>query len=563
MYEKLKFRLLPKRIHFPAFILILYVLAVPVPIAAQSALLQTPKLRQDSIYELLDSFIRNKPGIFTQKERKINTLREAWKMSPSSFANNLLLFNEYKSYHYDSAYVYANRLLTVAQKEHDPTHVVEAKGAVLFCLLSAGLFKEASDIAQSMDLDGVDKEGRIAYYSLLARLHFDLSDYNHKEPFFSEYVRQGCQYSDSLLSLLPPGSKEALYAKAQRQMKLREYDAAIHSFEKYLKLSDDVHEQAIVLSCLGYIYYKVKGDSDRSLHYMIQAAINDIRGAITETTALCSLASQLYEEGDVLRANRYISLAMEDAVFYNARHRKIEVGSILPLIEETRYQQLEESRNTLRIYFFIIIGLLVLMCIAVVIICLQMKRGHTARRNTAERNKLLEEMNGKLEEANTKLEETCNIKDEFIGMSFYVNSECITRMENLYKTINRKIAARQTEDLKSMFKENELKQEREEMYRSFDHAFLRLFPSFIEEFEKMAPYPKNDERPKNGTPDSLTPEMRIFALIRLGITEVDRIAKFLNYSVHTINAYKTRVKNRSTISNDKFEARIMEIRSGH
>ena len=53
--------------------------------------------------------------------------------------------------------------------------------------------------------------------------------------------------------------------------------------------------------------------------------------------------------------------------------------------------------------------------------------------------------------------------------------------------------------------------------------------------------------------------MRIFALIRLGIAETDRIAKFLDYSVHTINTYKTRVKNKSWVENELFEAEIMKI----
>ena len=53
--------------------------------------------------------------------------------------------------------------------------------------------------------------------------------------------------------------------------------------------------------------------------------------------------------------------------------------------------------------------------------------------------------------------------------------------------------------------------------------------------------------------------MRIFALIRLGITDSDRIANFLDYSVHTVNTYKTRIKNRSKVDNDQFEQLIMEI----
>jgi DNA-binding NarL/FixJ family response regulator len=94
------------------------------------------------------------------------------------------------------------------------------------------------------------------------------------------------------------------------------------------------------------------------------------------------------------------------------------------------------------------------------------------------------------------------------------------------------------------------------MYESFDETFLKLFPNFVERFNLLF-----DEADRKMPPNdhSLTSEMRIFALIRLGINDSERIAKFLDYSVHTVNTYKTRIKNRSTAENDKFESLIMQI----
>lgn len=122
--------------------------------------------------------------------------------------------------------------------------------------------------------------------------------------------------------------------------------------------------------------------------------------------------------------------------------------------------------------------------------------------------------------------------------------------------INRKIAARQYDDLRTSFKEADLNKERDNMYASFDETFLKLFPGFIAAYNKLFPA---EEHTRSENEKSLTSEMRIFALIRLGICETERIAKFLNYSIHTINTYKTRVKNKSLVSNEQFEAKIMEI----
>ena len=161
-----------------------------------------------------------------------------------------------------------------------------------------------------------------------------------------------------------------------------------------------------------------------------------------------------------------------------------------------------------------------------------------------------------LKQANSQLMEDDKIKNAYIGRSFYTNAEYIAKFEKLFLTSDRKIAARQFDDLRSMLKLSTLNAERENMYEAFDQTFLKLFPNFVERFnnlfeEKDRKLPPNDH--------SLTSEMRIFALIRLGISDSERIAKFLDYSVHTVNTYKTRVKNRSTADNDQFDKLIMKF----
>ena len=168
---------------------------------------------------------------------------------------------------------------------------------------------------------------------------------------------------------------------------------------------------------------------------------------------------------------------------------------------------------------------------------------------------LIAQRNQQLEVKNEQLEEVNKIKDEYIGRSFYINSEYINKVEKLYRSIDRKISMHRFEDLRSSLKESELGEERKSMFVDFDETFLKLFPHFIERYNELFDEP--DQKPLDKK--QLTTEMRIFALIRLGITDSERIANFLNYSVHTINTYKTRVKNRSHIDNDKFESRIMEF----
>ena len=417
--------------------------------------------------------------------------------------------------------------------------------------MSSGLFKEAFDVISRIDITDVSLSSRIACYSLYSRLYYDIADYNHEAPFQNEYIEKGSLYTDSLLRLLPEKSLKWWYAVGQKQMKERQYDASIHSFMTLLERKDiDPHTEAIISSSLGWMYYELN-DKERAMIYLIRAAIGDIRSATKETTALRVLAGLLYERGDINRANNYVRLALEDANFYNARHRKIEVGSILPIIEQDRFDIVKKQRNVLIGFVSLVSLLFILLLTATLIIYKQMKKLRSARHTIEERNTQLQQTNDLLSEAN-------NIKDEYIGYSFYLNSEYIDKMESLYKMINRKIAARQFEDLRTSFKESDLNKERDNMYASFDETFLKLFPGFITSYNNLFPV---EECTRGDHEKSLSSEMRIFALIRLGICEPERIAKFLNYSVHTINTYKARVKNKSLVPNELFEPKIMEIAS--
>lgn len=506
----------------------------------------------NALFDSLNIYIDKRDIFIDQKEQRINILRSKLdKPNNDQFQICINLFDEYKSYLYDSAYIYAERSLSIAEAANDKANIIRANDAMVFCLLSSGLFKEAFEIAEHLVDTDIPKEILKSHYMILSRLYYDMADYNREGNFVAQYIIKGGIYSDSLLSMLPKESSEWWYIMGQKQMKTRKYEQAKNSFIHFLESdSIDAHSEAIIASSLGFIYW-ANGDKNRALHYLLLAAIGDIRSATKETTALRSLSAILYEQGDLNKAEKYIKIAMDDANFYNARHRKIEVGSILPDIETDRFDIMKHQRNILIILVMAVSLLFISLLIATVVIYKQINKLRRARNTIEERNRDLLYTNNKLEEVN-------NIKDEYIGYSFYLNSESIVRLEKMYKMINRKIQARQYDDLQQMFREADILRERETMYESFDQTFLKLFPTFITSYKKLFP---PDTFIDTETAKTLTPEMRIFALIRLGITESERIANFLNYSVNTINTYKTKVKNKSIIPNEKFESIIMEIQS--
>lgn len=500
----------------------------------------------------LDSSLKQKEYYEQQKLERIDKLRKKLFEKRSNLSEyyslSMALYDEYKSYKYDSAYFYANRSLYVSVKMNNIDSIIHSHCAVVFCLLSAGLYKEAFEEVNKIDIATSSRESHKDYYYTLSRLYYDLLDYNHAEPYQQYYLKKGSEYTDSLFRYLGHNVKDSLYAIGLKQMKEFQYDASVYSFRTLLKRNDiDLHTRAIVTSCLGWIHIALK-DEEQAINYLAQAAIYDNESVTKETTALCTLASLVYKKGNIQRATEYVRLSMADANFYDARQRIIQTGQILPIIEQDRFNIMKGQRNAFIVVAIIAVLFIVALLVFTFIIRRQMKRLQEARQ-------AIERTNHSLNMVIEQLRETNEIKDEYVGRSFYVNGEYVAKIEKLFKTIDRKIAARQFEDLRSSLKESTLNTERQNMYTVFDETFLKLFPRFVDKYNAL--FEEKDRK----TPDegSLTTEMRIFALIRLGVTDAEKIATFLNYSVHTINTYKTRVKNKSIVENEAFEKRIMEI----
>ena len=112
-------------------------------------------------------------------------------------------------------------------------------------------------------------------------------------------------------------------------------------------------------------------------------------------------------------------------------------------------------------------------------------------------------------------------------------------------------------DILQLSKSSELKErDIEDLYQSFDSAFLHLFPHFVEDFNALL-QPEVQVHPKEK--GRLTTDLRIFALIRLGIDDSSKIAEFLHYSVNTIYNYRARIKNGAIEHREQFERKVKEI----
>ena len=271
--------------------------------------------------------------------------------------------------------------------------------------------------------------------------------------------------------------------------------------------------------------------------------------AVKENEALLTLAVNLYHKGDIDRAYNYIKIALDDAIFYNSRFKNTVIARIHPIIENTYLIRLEKQKQNLRFYIFLTSLFVIFLAIALYFTYKQTKIVSRAKRHLKAMNEELVELNKNLDEANL-------IKEKYVG---YFMNQCavyINKLDEYRKNVNRKIKTGQIDDLyKSSSRPFE--KELEELYHNFDKAFLKLYPNFVEKFNSLL---KPEERYKLEK-DQLNTELRIFALIRLGITDVGQIAVFLHYSVQTIYNYKSKVKRMSTLDSNIFEEEVKKLGS--
>ncbi|WP_235892955.1 DUF6377 domain-containing protein, partial [Flavobacterium franklandianum] len=405
------------------------------------------------------------------------------------------------------------------------------------------------DTLAIINTDKLDIDNKFDYYSINARAYYDLADYNKDDRYDINYIQKGNLYLEKALGLIKKNTNKYWATESLKRLKQEDWKGAEFAFNYWInnfKLPPEYY--GIATSSLGYIYSE-RGDTEKAIQYLILAAIADVKNATKETVALRNLANELFKLGYLDKANEYIILAMDDATFYDARHRKIEISSILPIIEKAQLNKIKDKNDMLQNIVLLLTVLSLIIIFFIVIIFKQLKERNRSRKAMTTSYSQMQEMNTCLGEANI-------IKEEYITYFIKATSELINKMDHIQKSTLHKIIAKKTEEVVASLKRYNPREEREKLFRQFDEIFIKLFPTFVSEFNMFFPE-ENRTIIKKG--EILNTELRIFALHRLGIQDSNQIADFLELSVTTIYSYKTRIKSKSN-HKEVFEEKIMEIK---
>ncbi|MDB5031701.1 DUF6377 domain-containing protein [Mucilaginibacter sp.] len=510
----------------------------------------------DSLLTKLNSTLDKKESYDDEKLKRIEKLQNSLDAASSGdlnlkYAIYLKLYNEYKSFNYAQAFSYAQKLQQTGRLLNDPVKIAVSRIKLGFILLSSGMFKETFDSLKTVNVNLLDNEAKKEYYFLTARTYYDLADFDKDNYFTPIYNNNAGKYIDSASALCNRNSFEYIYYNGLKYLKTGNTSKAVDELKMLIghyRLTD--HEFAVAVSTLSDIYIR-KSIPDKAIELLITAAMADVRSSTKEAAAMTTLAQLLYKNGDVKNAYVYIKQAMDDAIFYGARQRKLQVSAILPIIASDRINNEMEQKRAL---FFFASLLTVLICVVIVfavIIYKQLQKLRIA-------DKIILETNHNLQNTIIELNEANTIKEEYIGYYFNLISEYINKLDKFKRSVDNKLTTKRFDDIRILVNNINLTKEREELFINFDKAFLKIFPNFVHAYNALF---CEENRVKLLPNQLLNTDLRIFALIRLGINDTEKISHILEYSVNTIYNYKARIKSKSIVHNDEFEHAIMAIKA--
>ena len=547
-----------------------FILSLIIPVCLSCAKDQN-NYQLKTVLRELDETIDNRQRFENETQLKISRLKEELARTDSSgcrFDLYSALFEQYKNYQYDSAFVYAKLMEKSAFRENpcgeagkcgsSSIYKAKAQIALLYCFKSVGFFNEACDVIRTFDSENVPASLCAEFYFLCAETYQNMSSYvKGTEVLSSKYDRERLAYYDRVLQYADAGSYYYGYAKLDKALLEHYSDSlAIDGRESFILMNDwDEHQKAVQYSILSEAYNTV-GKFDEAVYYRALSAIMDIRSCTHETTSARVLAGHMYERNDIKRAYEYIQQAQYDAEFFNSRLRKTEINTILPVIESGRYNWMNNQRVLLYIILFSIIVLFVLTILLLLILRARNKDLKQIHSALEEKTELLEQSNKSLTDVISKLREANEIKDQYIIQSLYGNTDFVNEVNEAVNEAARDITLKRADEARTKLYHIGIKNERARIAATFDTAFLKLFPNWLDEFNSLFPDNMKVRLSEDGT---MPMDVRIFALMRLGFGNPAEVAKYLNLSIDTVYVYKSRIKARAIVDNDEFDKRIMAI----
>ena len=522
---------------------LIFILSAFLPIKAQIQI--SPATRE--LLRTLDQMVANKAVYREQYEQALEEEKIAAQQLQGKEKQMAChrLFKKYARFQTDSAAIYLEKMGAIPPYNENLDHLLRIGKAEIYAV--TGNYAEAENLFQQVNSERMAPATRLEYFHLCRTLYGWMADFTVQPAIKQKFTRLTHRYRDSILTHEPPGINRNI-VRADSANVCHLPDLALQ-----LSLSDTAHAERSELTFIHYnmaVAYGLKGDKDKQMYYFALTAMEDLRRGTAEYEALPRLAQLCYEANQVNRAYRYLVCTMEDASFCKARLRTVEVSNIFPIIDRAYKKEAAQRTKITHILIYGLGALALLLVVAVFNLRNQMLRLSATRKQLAIANR-------QLESSNRNLLATDKVKEEYIARYLDRCRSYIDTLEIFRRSLLKRFKAHQMEELyKDLKSEETIQGEQKRFFEEFDSTFLNLYPHFVEDFNALL-QPDAQICPKGG--ELLTTELRIFALIRLGVTDSQRIAHFLNYSIATIYSYRSKIRNKALNDKNKFEEEVMGI----
>ena len=522
----------------------------------------------DSLIIALEREIVNSKIYVQNKENKIQNLESLLKDEKANLTNQYFIISkiidEYQYYSFDKALFYTEKNLEVAKKLKDQFKITESKLKLGRLLVDSGRYKESLDLVKEIQSKNLKSELINDFYFIHKEAYSGLSFYTMVKNRKSEYDLLYAKYKDSLSEKLANSSAETLALLEKKYRDNRELKKALAINSKRLQNTKIGNRAYSMVTFERSLLYQLNNDINNQKKFLILSAISDIRANVKDNASLTELAMLLYSENDIDRAHNFITFSMEDAKFYNSPLRFVNISNILPAITNAYETRSFEQKTKLKNFIILISLLSIILLIVLFYIFKQNKKISSARNRLNEANKELNRLNTELHFTNEDLSklyqllsESNEIKEHYIATFLNLYSEYIDKLDIYRKSVTKYIVTNKTNELLELTKSKHvIDTELKVFYKNFDESFLHIYPNFISQFNDLLK-PEEKIQIKNGE-ELLNTELRIYALIRLGITNSAKVSKILRYSVNTIYNYRVKIKN-SAINRDNFEDAVKKI----
>lgn len=510
----------------------------------------------DSLLNVLDATIANKAKYCAMKDKRMDSLKRILHRSNSNKAFDICneIYSEYITYCADSAMVYCNQLGRIAQRNNDTQGYLLSQIFKARILLGHGQFLDGAEILEKVGKN--EMSDNVARNYLLCQLRLTNTRRSHASADTEReyYNNESNTLRERILQDSTVPQYNFITTKAEHLlangMDAQVIEELLPYYEQFSPTGTNASKMAYRI---GSAFYNIGGAKQQdAMEYFALSAIADLTNGAREYSSLSlkRLAVMQFDRGDIDRAYNYMRCAMDDAILCNAKLRTLEVTEMFFIIDKSYRAKEKRNHDQLIMLLSTIIILALIITIALVVIGRQNRKLFIARENLSKTNTSLCDTISHLSDSN-------KIKETYIGQYMELYSTYLSRI-NIFKNRAKKVvraqgAAKLLEDIDDMLStEKELKL----FYHNFDVTILDLFPDFIAQFNVLLA-PGEEVTTKNG--EELSAELRIFALIRLGITDSMKIAHLLGYSLSTIYNYRTKMRNKARGNRDDFENEVKRI----